>query len=31
MRAKKLDAALLQRLENVGFRLEFGEDGTGWP
>jgi cation diffusion facilitator CzcD-associated flavoprotein CzcO len=28
---KKLDAALLQRLENVGFRLEFGEDGTGWP
>src|SRR6266568_4050764 len=28
---KKLDAALLQRLEQVGFRLEFGEDGTGWP
>jgi cation diffusion facilitator CzcD-associated flavoprotein CzcO len=28
---KKLDAPLLQRLENVGFRLEFGEDGTGWP
>jgi cation diffusion facilitator CzcD-associated flavoprotein CzcO len=28
---KKLDAALLQRLEKVGFRLEFGEDGTGWP
>jgi hypothetical protein len=28
---KKLDAVLLQRLENVGFRLEFGEDGTGWP
>jgi hypothetical protein len=28
---KKLDASLLQRLEKVGFRLEFGEDGTGWP
>ena len=28
---KKLDAALLQGLEKVGFRLEFGEDGTGWP
>ena len=28
---KKLDAALLQRLEKAGFRLEFGEDGTGWP
>jgi cation diffusion facilitator CzcD-associated flavoprotein CzcO len=28
---KKLDADLLQRLEQVGFRLEFGEDGTGWP
>jgi putative flavoprotein involved in K+ transport len=28
---KKLDAALLQRLEQAGFRLEFGEDGTGWP
>lgn len=28
---KKLDAALLERLEKVGFRLEFGEDGTGWP
>ncbi len=28
---KKLDAALLRRLEKVGFRLEFGEDGTGWP
>jgi putative flavoprotein involved in K+ transport len=28
---KKLDAPLLDRLEKVGFRLEFGEDGTGWP
>jgi hypothetical protein len=22
---------LLERLEKAGFRLEFGEDGTGWP
>ena len=28
---KKLDAPLLTRLERAGFRLEFGEDGTGWP
>jgi cation diffusion facilitator CzcD-associated flavoprotein CzcO len=28
---RKLDASLLQRLEQAGFRLEFGEDGTGWP
>jgi hypothetical protein len=28
---KRLDAPLLSRLEQVGFRLEFGEDGTGWP
>jgi cation diffusion facilitator CzcD-associated flavoprotein CzcO len=28
---KRLDASLLQRLEQAGFRLEFGEDGTGWP
>ena len=28
---KKLDGALLTRLEQAGFRLEFGEDGTGWP
>ena len=28
---KKLDAPLLERLEQAGFRLEFGEDGTGWP
>jgi cation diffusion facilitator CzcD-associated flavoprotein CzcO len=28
---RELDAALLSRLEQVGFELEFGEDGTGWP
>ncbi|MBN8972234.1 MAG: NAD(P)-binding domain-containing protein [Rhizobiales bacterium] len=28
---RKLDAPLLQRLEKAGFRLEFGEGGTGWP
>jgi cation diffusion facilitator CzcD-associated flavoprotein CzcO len=28
---KKLDAPLLAQLEAAGFRLEFGEDGTGWP
>jgi cation diffusion facilitator CzcD-associated flavoprotein CzcO len=28
---RALDASLLSRLEQVGFRLEFGEDGTGWP
>ena len=28
--AKKLDQALLDRLERKGFRLDFGEDGTGW-
>ena len=28
---KRLDAALLTRLEQAGFRLEFGEGGTGWP
>jgi putative flavoprotein involved in K+ transport len=28
---RELDAALLSRLEEVGFRLEFGEDDTGWP
>jgi putative flavoprotein involved in K+ transport len=26
-----LDAPLHTRLEKAGFRLEFGEDGTGWP
>jgi cation diffusion facilitator CzcD-associated flavoprotein CzcO len=28
---KALDAPLHARLEQAGFRLEFGEDGTGWP
>jgi cation diffusion facilitator CzcD-associated flavoprotein CzcO len=28
--AKKLDRELLEGLERVGFRLDFGEDGTGW-
>ncbi len=29
--ARAHDAPLLEALEKVGFRLEFGEDGTGWP
>lgn len=29
--ARAHDAPLLEALERVGFRLEFGEDGTGWP
>ncbi|MDI1264523.1 MAG: NAD(P)/FAD-dependent oxidoreductase [bacterium] len=28
---KRIDAPLLGRLEAAGFRLEYGEDGTGWP
>ncbi len=28
--AKVLDRALLDGLERVGFKLDFGEDGTGW-
>ena len=28
--AKSLDRELLDRLEGVGFKLDFGEDGTGW-
>lgn len=28
---RELDTPLLSRLEQAGFRLEFGEDGTGWP
>ena len=28
---RALDAPLLAGLERIGFRLEFGEDGTGWP
>jgi len=30
-KARELDAPLLEGLEKVGFRLEFGENGTGWP
>jgi cation diffusion facilitator CzcD-associated flavoprotein CzcO len=29
-RAKNLDRELLDRLERIGFKLDFGEDGTGW-
>ena len=29
-RAKLLDQELLSALEDVGFKLDFGEDGTGW-
>ena len=28
--ARELDKALLGGLERVGFKLDFGEDGTGW-
>ena len=28
--AKKLDQELLDGLERVGFKLDFGDDGTGW-
>ncbi len=30
-RAKAWDKPLLDGLEKAGFRLDFGEDGTGWP
>ena len=29
-RARELDKALLDGLERVGFKLDYGEDGTGW-
>jgi putative flavoprotein involved in K+ transport len=29
-RAKEMDRELLDSLERVGFKLDFGEDGTGW-
>jgi hypothetical protein len=29
-RAKNMDRELLDRLERIGFKLDFGEDGTGW-
>ncbi|MBO0766208.1 MAG: NAD(P)/FAD-dependent oxidoreductase, partial [Hyphomicrobiaceae bacterium] len=28
--ARELDRGLLEQLEGVGFRLDFGEDGSGW-
>jgi cation diffusion facilitator CzcD-associated flavoprotein CzcO len=28
--ARDTDRALLERLENIGFKLDFGEDDTGW-
>jgi putative flavoprotein involved in K+ transport len=30
-KSRELDAEMLAGLERVGFRLEFGEDDTGWP
>ncbi|MDE0811807.1 MAG: NAD(P)/FAD-dependent oxidoreductase, partial [Alphaproteobacteria bacterium] len=30
-KVKEIDAALLQGLDSAGFKLEFGEDDTGWP
>ena len=30
-KVKEIDSALLKGLEAAGFRLEFGEDDTGWP
>lgn len=30
-KSRELDAEMLAGLERIGFRLEFGEDGTGWP
>jgi cation diffusion facilitator CzcD-associated flavoprotein CzcO len=28
--SKKLDGPLLERLERIGFKLDYGEDNTGW-
>jgi putative flavoprotein involved in K+ transport len=30
-KVKEIDAPLLDRLRKVGFKLDFGEDETGWP
>lgn len=30
-KVKEIDKPLLDRLEKAGFRLDFGEGGTGWP
>ena len=29
-KTKKIDKSLLEKLKEVGFRLEYGEDNTGW-
>ena len=29
-RSREIDKPLLDRLEHVGFKLDFGDDGTGW-
>jgi putative flavoprotein involved in K+ transport len=29
-RAKQLDREILDRLERIGFKLDYGEDGSGW-
>lgn len=29
-RARQMDKTLLEGLERIGFKLDFGEDGTGW-
>jgi putative flavoprotein involved in K+ transport len=29
-RARQMDETLLKGLERIGFRLDFGDDGTGW-
>ena len=31
VKSRALDAEMLAGLERIGFQLEFGEDGTGWP
>lgn len=30
-KSRALDAEMLAGLERIGFKLDFGEDGTGWP
>lgn len=30
-KSRELDREMLEGLERIGFKLEFGEDGTGWP
>ena len=31
VKSRELDAEMLSGLEQIGFKLEFGEDNTGWP